>query len=105
MFGTIDSWLLYRLCGIHATDYTNASRTLLYNIFDRAGTTSCSTRSMCPPRCCRQSSVFRRLRETTALGGRIPVAGVGGDQQAALFGQAAFEPGWRRTPTAPARSS
>ena len=94
MFGTVDSWLLYRLTGIHATDYTNASRTLLYNIFDlRWDPDLLETLDVPPsllPSVQASSGVFG---ETELLGGRIPVSGVVGDQQAALFGQAAFKPG------------
>jgi glycerol kinase len=94
MFGTIDSWLLYRLTGLHLTDYTNASRTLLYNIFDLRWDDKLLQALDVPapllPSVQASSSVFG---ETEALGGRISVSGVGGDQQAALFGQAAFEPG------------
>jgi glycerol kinase len=94
MFGTIDSWLLYRLTGIHATDYTNASRTLLYNIFDLRWDDDLLKALDIPrsllPSVQASSGVFG---ETDALGGQMPVAGVAGDQQAALFGQAAFEPG------------
>jgi glycerol kinase len=94
MFGTVDSWLIYRLAGVHLTDYTNASRTLLYNIFEkRWDERLCEVLDV-------PSSILPTVRpssgafaETAALGGSIPVAGVGGDQQAALFGQAAFEPG------------
>ena len=94
MFGTIDSWLMYRLAGVHVTDYTNASRTLLYNIFDQRWDDRLCEALDVPisilPAVQASSGVFA---ETAALGGSIPVAGVGGDQQAALFGQAAFEPG------------
>ncbi|MGH2404725.1 MAG: FGGY family carbohydrate kinase, partial [bacterium] len=94
MFGTIDSWLLYRLTGVHATDYTNASRTLLYNIFDLRWDDDLLGALNVPlslmPAVQASSGVFG---ETRALGGSIAVAGVGGDQQAALFGQAAFTPG------------
>jgi glycerol kinase len=94
MFGTIDSWLMYRLCGIHATDYTNASRTLLYNIFDRHWDddllSALDVPSSLLPVVQASSGVFG---ETDALGRGMPVAGVAGDQQAALFGQACFEPG------------
>jgi glycerol kinase len=94
MFGTVDSWLIYRLTGVHATDFTNASRTLLYDIFekrwdgellDALGVPA----SMLPE--VRPSSGV--IGETALLGGSIPVAGVAGDQQAALFGQACFAPG------------
>ena len=94
MFGTIDSWLLYRLCGVHATDYTNASRTLLYNIFDLRWDGDLMSALDVPP------SMMPAVKAssgsfgvTNLLGAPIPVAGVAGDQQAALFGQAAFEPG------------
>jgi glycerol kinase len=94
MFGTVDSWLIYRLAGVHLTDYTNASRTLLYDIFEqRWDDRLCEALAVPPsilPAVRPSSGVFA---ETTALGGSIPVAGVGGDQQAALFAQAAFEPG------------
>ena len=94
MFGTIDSWLLYRLTGLHATDYTNASRTLLYNIFDLRWDgellEALSVPSSVLPRVQASSGIFE---ETNVLGGSIPVAGIAGDQQAALFGQAAFAPG------------
>jgi glycerol kinase len=76
------------------TDYTNASRTLLYNIFDRRWDDELLAALDIPaamlPRVQASSGVFG---ETTALGGRVPVCGVAGDQQAALFGQAAFSPG------------
>ena len=94
MFGTIDSWLLYRLTGLHATDYTNASRTLLYNIFDlRWDEELLEVLSVPPtilPAVRASSGIFA---ETGLFGKSIPVAGIGGDQQAALFGQAAFEQG------------
>lgn len=94
MFGTIDSWLLYKLCGVHATDYTNASRTLMYNIFERQWDAELLGKLDVPesllPTVHASSGVFG---ETDLFGGQLPVAGVGGDQQAALFGQAAFLPG------------
>jgi len=94
MFGTIDSWLLYRLSGVHATDYTNASRTLLYNVFDLRWDDDLLAALEVPssllPTVRASSGIFA---ETALLGGSIPVAGIGGDQQAALFGQAAFQPG------------
>jgi glycerol kinase len=94
MFGTVDSWLLYRLMGAHATDYTNASRTLLYNIFDLRWDDDLLRELDVPssllPTVQASSGVFG---ETAAFGGSIPITGVAGDQQAALFGQAAFAPG------------
>ena len=95
MFGTVDAWLLYRLCGVHATDYSNASRTLLYNVFDLRWDEELALALDVPmsllPEVKASSGVFG---ETNLLGDRaIPVAGVAGDQQAALFGQACFKPG------------
>jgi glycerol kinase len=94
IFGTIDAWLLYRLTGLHATDYTNASRTLLYNIFDLRWDDDLLDALSVPrsvlPQVRASSGV---LAETSLFGKSLPVAGIGGDQQAALFGQAAFEPG------------
>ncbi len=94
MFGSVDSWLIYRLTGAHATDYTNASRTLMYNIFERRWDPELLAALDVPPALLPEvrpsSGVFA---ETSLLGGSIPVAGVAGDQQAALFGQACFTPG------------
>jgi glycerol kinase len=95
-FGTIDTWLLWNLTGgkVHATDVSNASRTMLYDI--RKGTWDDELlkifgvpRSMLPE-VKDSSGVFG---ETTLLGGSIPVAGIAGDQQAALFGQVCTKPG------------
>lgn len=92
-FGTIDAWLLYELTGVHATDYSNASRTLLFNIHDRAWDKTLLEHLGVPasmlPEARPSSEVYG---ETTILGGKIPVASLIGDQQAALFGQAAFKP-------------
>jgi glycerol kinase len=93
-FGTVDSWLLYNLIGEHVTDYTNASRTLLYNLRDLRWDEELVAaldvpRSLMPE--VRASSCV--LGETKLLGGSTPVAGIAGDQQAALFGQACFAPG------------
>jgi glycerol kinase len=94
MFGTVDSWLMYRLCGIHATDYTNASRTLLYNIFEKRWDDELLSALTIPasllPEVQASSGAFG---ETTLFGGSIPVTGVAGDQHAALFGQACFRRG------------
>jgi glycerol kinase len=94
LFGTIDTWLLYKLCGVHATDVTNASRTLLYNIFEGRWDSDLQDLLGVPasllPEVKPSSGGFG---ETSALGGSVLVAGVAGDQQAALFGQAAFAPG------------
>jgi glycerol kinase len=93
-FGTIDSWLLYKLVGRHATDYTNASRTLLYDIFKREWDGElCELLGIDPgalPEVLPSSHVYG---ETDVLGGSVPVAGIAGDQQAALYGQACSEVG------------
>ncbi|HEX7292680.1 MAG TPA: glycerol kinase GlpK [Conexibacter sp.] len=97
-FGTIDSWLLWQLTGgaVHVTDVTNASRTLLMDLrtldwSDEALELVGIPRALLPE--IRSSSeVYGELRAGTALDG-IPLAGILGDQQAALFGQACFEPG------------
>jgi glycerol kinase len=93
-FGTVDAWLLYRLCGAHATDYSNASRSLVYNIFERRWDESLLGRLGIP------TSLLPEVRpssgvigNTSILGQPVPIAGVAGDQQAALFGQACFRPG------------
>jgi glycerol kinase len=101
-FGTVDSWILWRLTGgpdggVHATDPSNASRTLLYDI--DAGDWS---EEMCEvfgvPRACLpevrpSSGRFGVTRAEHAAGLEVPLSGIAGDQQAALFGQACFEPG------------
>ncbi|MEO8458707.1 MAG: glycerol kinase GlpK [Chloroflexota bacterium] len=94
MFGTVDTWLLYKLCGVHATDYSNASRTLLYNVFDLGWDADLASELHVPqsmlPKVQASSGIFG---ETNLLGRATAVAGVAGDQQAALFGQACFAPG------------
>ncbi|MBN8634507.1 MAG: glycerol kinase GlpK [Anaerolineae bacterium] len=93
-FGTVDSYLIWKLTGAHVTDVSNASRTLLYDI--RTGDWSDEIlqrlnipRSMLPT--VKPSSTI--YGETTLLGGSIPIAGVAGDQQAATFGQVCTQPG------------
>ena len=97
-FGTVDSWLLYNLTGgeVHATDPTNASRTLLYNINDRQWddvllTTFDIPRAVLPE--VRPSSGFFGDCIASLLGAKLPICGVAGDQQAALFGQGGVNPG------------
>lgn len=97
-FGTVDSWLVWKLSGgkVHITDYTNASRTLLYNIRDLEWDNHLLDlmgvpRSMLP-RVCSSSEVYAET-VPSLLGGSIPIAGIAGDQQAALFGQACVQPG------------
>jgi glycerol kinase len=93
-FGTIDSWLLFKLTGRHATDYSNASRTLLFNIRELAWDAElCDTLGVpiaSLPEPVRNAEV---LGETSEFGGAVPVASMVGDQQGALYGQACLEPG------------
>ncbi|MHB8962122.1 MAG: FGGY family carbohydrate kinase, partial [Saccharofermentanales bacterium] len=95
-FGTVDSWLLFKLTGgkVHATDYTNASRTMLFDI-NRLAWDSRMLDILDIPK-----SMLPEVRDTSGffgmanIGGyEIPVAAMAGDQQAALFGQTCFEPG------------
>jgi len=95
-FGTVDSWLVWNLTGgaVHVTDVSNASRTMLFNIVkgewdDELLKIFGVPRSMLPE--VRSSSEV--YGTTTLLGGSIPIAGIAGDQQAALFGQACTKPG------------
>ena len=94
VFGTIDSWLLFKLTGRHATDETNASRTMLFDIRRRAWDEElCGLLGIEPaslPEALPSAHVYGT---TTEFGGEVPVAGIGGDQQAALFGQACHSPG------------
>jgi glycerol kinase len=94
VFGTVDSWLLFKLTGRHVTDYTNASRTMLFDIRELAWDAElCGLLGVDPgqlPEPLPSSGVFGTTGE---FGGEVPVAGVAGDQQAALFGQACHRPG------------
>ncbi len=98
LFGTVETWLLWKLTGgkVHITDYSNASRTMLFNIntlqWDEEILRELNIpRGMLPePR--RSSAVYAET-EPTLLGGAIPICGAAGDQQAALFGQTCFRPG------------
>ncbi len=98
LFGTIDSWLLYRLTGgqVHATDPSNASRTMLFNIHTMDWDDELLRLFEIPrcmmPRVLPSSGVFGYTRPEL-FGGTIPIAGIAGDQQAALFGQCCFEMG------------
>lgn len=98
LFGTIDSWLMWKLSdgAIHATDYTNASRTMIYNINELKWDEELLQildipKSMLP--FVKPSSGIFGYTKTQLLGGKIPISGVAGDQQAALFGQCCFEKG------------
>ena len=98
-FGTVDSWLVWKLTGgaVHATDPTNASRTLLYNIGGRRWDPALLARFRVPaavlPEVRASSGDFGETRGASFLPDGIPVAGVAGDQQAALFGQGCVSPG------------
>ncbi|WP_461369403.1 glycerol kinase GlpK [Candidatus Darwinibacter acetoxidans] len=97
--GTIDSYLLFRLTGgrVHATDYSNASRTLLFNIhtleWDRQLLEILGVPGNILPQVMPSSAIFGETDPAAFLGVRVPVGGIAGDQQAALFGQACFDPG------------
>lgn len=98
LFGTVDSWLIWNLTkgAVHVTDYTNASRTMLFNIHKLVWDEELLKlfnipRSMLPE--VKPSGYVYGHTDTGVLGGAIPIAGAAGDQQAALFGQCCFEPG------------
>jgi glycerol kinase len=97
-FGTIDSWLIYRLTGgrVHVTDVTNASRTLLFNI-ERLAWDDDLLAALGVPRAMlpdvRPSAEVYAEADPSIFGAPLPIAGVAGDQQAALFGQACFANG------------
>jgi glycerol kinase len=97
-FGTIDSWLLYKLTGghVHATDVSNASRTMLFDIrhncWDHELLKLLHVPDSLLPTVHPSSHVFGTT-DAALLGAAIPVAGLAGDQQSALFGQACFKPG------------
>ncbi len=96
LFGTVDSWLVWKLTNgrVHVTDYTNASRTMLYNIrelkWDQRLLAEFDIPACMLPVVRNSSEVYG---ETTLNGIPVPIAGIAGDQQAALFGQACFNPG------------
>ena len=98
LFGTIDTWLIWNLTGgqVHATDYSNASRTMLFNIhtleWDKELLELLEIPESILPEVRPSSGVFGNTLPLL-FGAAIPVAGVAGDQQAALFGQACFSPG------------
>jgi glycerol kinase len=98
LFGTVDSFLLWRLTGgrRHATDVSNASRTLLFNIrtlnWDEDLLKILGVPRAMLPEVLSSSEVYGQT-EAAVLGAPVPIAGVAGDQQAALFGQACFQPG------------
>lgn len=98
-FGTVDSWLIWKLSGgrAHLTDHTNASRTLLYNIEQRSWDSGLLRLFDCPesilPEIRLSAGFFANTDPQVFLGAEVPICGVAGDQQAALFGQGCCEPG------------
>ena len=94
VFGTVDSWLLFKLTGRHVTDYSNASRTMLFDIRElRWDPELCELLGVDPARLPEPVPSAQVYGRTGELGGEVPVAGIAGDQQAALFGQACLEAG------------
>ena len=98
LFGTVDTWLIWNLTNkkAHVTDYTNASRTMLFDIHKREWDREILERLDIPeemlPKVCPSSQVYGYTEESI-LGAGIPIAGAAGDQQAALFGQCCFAEG------------
>lgn len=99
LFGNVDSWLIWKLTNgkVHATDYTNASRTMIYNIkelkWDEKLLKELGIPKSMLPEVKDSSGTFGYANLGGKGGHRVPIAGVAGDQQAALFGQACFEKG------------
>lgn len=99
LFGTIDTWLIWKLSGgeRHVTDYSNASRTLMYNIYDLKWDNELLEILGVPttmlPEVCPSSEIYAHTTGESFFGHKTPIAGIAGDQQAALFGQACFESG------------
>ncbi len=99
LFGTIDTWLVWKLSGgkAHVTDYSNASRTLMYNIYalewDQELLDILGVPTSMLPEVRPSSEIYAHTDEDQFFGHAAPIAGIAGDQQAALFGQACFESG------------
>lgn len=99
LFGTIDTWLVWKLSGgeAHITDYSNASRTLMYNIHELKWDDELLELLDIPkailPEVKESSEVYAHTKDYHFFGQEVPIAGIAGDQQAALFGQACFERG------------
>lgn len=98
LFGTVETWLIWKLTGgkVHVTDYSNASRTMLFNIhslcWDQDILELMDIPASILPQAVPSSGVFG-YTEASFFGGPIPISGAAGDQQAALFGQTCFQPG------------
>ncbi|MDO7787618.1 glycerol kinase GlpK [Desulforamulus aquiferis] len=99
LFGTMDTWLIWKLTGgkVHVTDYSNASRTLMYNIrelrWDEELLEALGVPASMLPEVKASSEVYGETAPEQFLGHSVAIAGVAGDQQAALFGQACYKPG------------
>ncbi|PZE22259.1 glycerol kinase GlpK [Paenibacillus xerothermodurans] len=99
LFGTIDTWLIWKLSGgkVHVTDYSNASRTLMYNIYDLQWEDELLEHLTVPrsmlPEVRPSSEVYGHTVDYHFFGATVPIAGAAGDQQAALFGQTCYEKG------------
>jgi glycerol kinase len=94
VFGTVDSWLLFKLTGRHVTDYSNAARTMLFDIRRLAWDEElCGLLGIDPARLPEPLPSAHVYGTTGEFGGEVPVCGIAGDQQAALFGQACHRPG------------
>ncbi|WP_205697162.1 glycerol kinase GlpK [Conexibacter sp. SYSU D00693] len=97
VFGTMDSWLVFKLCGEHVTDTTNASRTLLFDIgrcvWDEELCDLLGVPVRALPEVRPSIGEFGRTRPEALHGHAVPVSGIAGDQQAALYGQACLDPG------------
>ncbi len=99
LFGTIDTWLVWKLTDgkVYVTDYSNASRTMLYNIkvlqWDDEILALLNIPKIMLPTVKSNSEIYGRTESFHFYGSQVPIAGMAGDQQAALFGQLAFEPG------------
>ena len=99
LFGTIDTWLIWKLSGgkAHVTDYSNASRTLMFNIhelkWDQELLDILTVPASMLPEVRPSSEVYSETADYHFFGYNVPIAGVAGDQQAALFGQACYEKG------------
>ena len=98
LFGTVETWLIWNLTGgrVHITDYSNASRTMMFNIhtleWDKELLEYFNIPQSMLPKVLPSSCIYGKT-DPEVTGGAIPIAGIAGDQQAALFGQCCFEPG------------
>src|SRR5699024_1846757 len=99
LFGTIDSWLVWKLTGgeVHITDYTNASRTMMFDIknlkWDQDLLNLLNIPSQMLPEVRQSSEIYGTAIPVHFFGAEVPIAGIAGDQQAALFGQLALNKG------------